>query len=365
MASNHSGEHLLDEVLVRLDGVSDPSLVPHARGRGGPAGDADCGAPASSGPGPRGEAQRGDERAQSSVGVGGADGPLHHRGPHRRRGARRRRHGRARRRTARPVRAPGRRAACARGSRHRSPRWSTTSSTCGSCTAPRVADEFADLLVVWSQDGPITAARSSRSPSIGIVRSPTPAVRTGNHTSHGWAVAAGPRVDRLTGPSPWRRASSRRWSVPSWTGRQSSLERAGPRRRLGERGTRARRAVDRRRHAADAGTPRLEPVCGATSSRPKGSVTTRRGRRSAPGPVSRNTGGATTRPSRPTVTTCASGSATRPRSRRSGTRSLDRDRGSRSSTSRRSPVPNRTPWSCPTGPCTCPSAPSRTSAVRD
>jgi hypothetical protein len=63
---------------------------------------------------------------------------------------------------------------------------------------PRVADEFADLLVVWSQDAPITAARSSRSPSIGIVRAAPPVARTGNHTSRGWAVAAGPRVDRLT-----------------------------------------------------------------------------------------------------------------------------------------------------------------------
>lgn len=54
---------------------------------------------------------------------------------------------------------------------------------------PNVADEFADLLVVWSQDGPITAARSD---AIGVVRGTPPRLRTGNHGTGGWIVTSGP-----------------------------------------------------------------------------------------------------------------------------------------------------------------------------
>jgi hypothetical protein len=52
---------------------------------------------------------------------------------------------------------------------------------------PRVADEFADLLVVWSQDGPITAARSG---AVGVVRGTPPHRRTGNHRTDGWVVVS-------------------------------------------------------------------------------------------------------------------------------------------------------------------------------
>jgi predicted AlkP superfamily phosphohydrolase/phosphomutase len=61
---------------------------------------------------------------------------------------------------------------------------------------PRAADEFADLLVVWSQAAPVVAARSA---SIGVVRGAPPRMRTGNHTSHGWVVAAGPGAAEAMG----------------------------------------------------------------------------------------------------------------------------------------------------------------------
>lgn len=66
----------------------------------------------------------------------------------------------------------------------------------------RAADEFADLMVVWSQDGPITALRS---PRYGTVRGTPPPARTGNHRSRGWVVAAGPGVE--TGEWPARVAA--------------------------------------------------------------------------------------------------------------------------------------------------------------
>jgi predicted AlkP superfamily phosphohydrolase/phosphomutase len=61
---------------------------------------------------------------------------------------------------------------------------------------PNVADEFADLLVVWSQAGPITAARSD---AIGVVRGTPPHRRTGNHRTDGWAVVSGAVPDGTLG----------------------------------------------------------------------------------------------------------------------------------------------------------------------
>jgi predicted AlkP superfamily phosphohydrolase/phosphomutase len=64
----------------------------------------------------------------------------------------------------------------------------------------RVADEFADLLVVWSRDQPITGACS---PAVGVVRGAPPPARSGNHRTDGWAVVSGARE---TG---WERAALR------------------------------------------------------------------------------------------------------------------------------------------------------------
>jgi predicted AlkP superfamily phosphohydrolase/phosphomutase len=58
---------------------------------------------------------------------------------------------------------------------------------------PRPADEFADLMVVWSEAGPITAMRS---PSFGTVRGAPPPLRTGNHRPRGWVVVNGASLDR-------------------------------------------------------------------------------------------------------------------------------------------------------------------------
>jgi hypothetical protein len=64
---------------------------------------------------------------------------------------------------------------------------------------PRVADEFADLLVEWSQDGPITAATSD---AIGVVRGEPPCARSGNHRTHGWAVLPGARPETAFAADP-------------------------------------------------------------------------------------------------------------------------------------------------------------------
>jgi predicted AlkP superfamily phosphohydrolase/phosphomutase len=50
---------------------------------------------------------------------------------------------------------------------------------------------FADLLVLWRPDRPVTAVRS---PRVGVVRSPTPQARSGNHRAGAWFVAAGPGI---------------------------------------------------------------------------------------------------------------------------------------------------------------------------
>ena len=64
---------------------------------------------------------------------------------------------------------------------------------------PRSADGFADLLVVWSRAARITGACSSK---VGVVRGAPPPARTGNHTTRGWAVTAGPDVDATTRGAP-------------------------------------------------------------------------------------------------------------------------------------------------------------------
>jgi predicted AlkP superfamily phosphohydrolase/phosphomutase len=52
-------------------------------------------------------------------------------------------------------------------------------------------ENFADVLVVWSQDQPVRAAASSL---IGEVRGRAPQDRTGNHRPNGWFVATGPGI---------------------------------------------------------------------------------------------------------------------------------------------------------------------------
>jgi predicted AlkP superfamily phosphohydrolase/phosphomutase len=52
-------------------------------------------------------------------------------------------------------------------------------------------ENFADVLVIWEQAGPIVAATS---PRIGVVRAPPAADRSGNHRANGWFVAARPGI---------------------------------------------------------------------------------------------------------------------------------------------------------------------------
>jgi hypothetical protein len=66
---------------------------------------------------------------------------------------------------------------------------------------PRAADEFADLLVEWSQDGPITAATSD---AIGVVRGEPPHARSGNHRTGGWAILPGAVPDTAFAADPLR-----------------------------------------------------------------------------------------------------------------------------------------------------------------
>jgi predicted AlkP superfamily phosphohydrolase/phosphomutase len=58
------------------------------------------------------------------------------------------------------------------------------------------SDSFADLLVEWRPECQVTAVRS---PRVGVVRSPMPADRSGNHWAGGWFVASGPGVSRAAG----------------------------------------------------------------------------------------------------------------------------------------------------------------------
>ena len=50
-------------------------------------------------------------------------------------------------------------------------------------------DNLPDLFVVWRRDRPITGLASEK---VGVIRAPDPGLRTGNHISDGFYVAAGP-----------------------------------------------------------------------------------------------------------------------------------------------------------------------------
>ena len=51
--------------------------------------------------------------------------------------------------------------------------------------------DLPDLFVIWSRRGPIAGAQS---PSVGTLSSPAPAYRTGNHTQGGFYLGVGPRA---------------------------------------------------------------------------------------------------------------------------------------------------------------------------
>ena len=61
----------------------------------------------------------------------------------------------------------------------------------GSRGAIRHAGDFADLVVTWQQEAPITVGRS---PHLGTLRSRPARVRTGNHRQGGWLVVNGPGI---------------------------------------------------------------------------------------------------------------------------------------------------------------------------
>jgi predicted AlkP superfamily phosphohydrolase/phosphomutase len=67
------------------------------------------------------------------------------------------------------------------------------------CYPGPFADRFADLLVVWSNDAPITKLSSSR---IGTIEAGSSHERTGNHRDGGWFVLARGDDRALTTPEP-------------------------------------------------------------------------------------------------------------------------------------------------------------------
>ncbi len=58
-------------------------------------------------------------------------------------------------------------------------------------------DALPDLLVEWANDGPVTAAAS---PAIGVVRVPVPHYRPGNHVAGGFYFSAGPHLAAAAEP---------------------------------------------------------------------------------------------------------------------------------------------------------------------
>ena len=63
----------------------------------------------------------------------------------------------------------------------------------------RSCDHLPDLLVVWSREAPINAVAS---PTIGVVSSSLPTLRSGNHIPGGMYFARGPKIDAGAAASP-------------------------------------------------------------------------------------------------------------------------------------------------------------------